>query len=255
VFEPDVLSQTIAVYHNNTSTTVVDGESIPIGTLSQFATDFLSTISTDDAIEIQIQCHPIPTQYTRRKRSTTAASTVAASVIIYGEFELFDEVGIFCDESGIFLQDPVGCDRVVEYRNPHRLSGFDNETTLTSIGDPAVSTTEKMSPVDFLSGFENGALLPETADPFPLRTGLHKHQRQALAFMLAREKGWQFDISLRDVWSQETCITGRWSVYFSLFCGVVADQTFQGILITSMELAISTLPRNFVVELSQTIWV
>jgi hypothetical protein len=41
--------------------------------------------------------------------------------------------------------------------------------------------------------------------------------------MLAREQGWQFDNPLQDVWSQETCNTGCWSVYLGFYCDVSSD--------------------------------
>jgi hypothetical protein len=212
VLVPNIPSQTVPVYLPKASQTLLGSDSRPIGTLSPFATDFLHTLSADEAIELHIQCHPVPTHYTSKRRRKNETSTSPATIVVYGEFELFDDIGTFCEESGIFLQDPIGCDRVVEYRNPHRLSGLDGEATMTSMGPPLLIPSDQMHPVNFLSGFENGVLLPEIADPSALQTKLHKHQRQALAFMLAREQGWQLDDPRRDIWSRELSNTGCWLV-------------------------------------------
>ena len=42
-----------------------------------------------------------------------------------------DEISNFFQECKVFLQDPLHCEFNVPYRNPHRLSGLDEEFSMT----------------------------------------------------------------------------------------------------------------------------
>jgi hypothetical protein len=253
-------------------------KSTPLALLSQDADDCLRVLSGDDEIELQIYCKPMMKKTTSNKRKDAARSGAAAQlmVIIYGEFDRFDDVDAFCDDSGIFLQDPIECDRAVEYRNPHRLSSLDPEIILTSSIQLAVAFSECASAsVDFLKGFENGESLPEMEQPPALCTALHKHQKQALAFMTRREQGWSLDNPAQDVWSRESCGVGAFRsatpfVVVMLFLGSypflglcflsldIVDRhvlmLLIGILTTSMRKFIVTVRHRSVAVSSLIIW-
>ena len=139
-------------------------------------------------------------------------------VNIYGQASLADDVCSLCDDYNLFLQDPIGCDRIVEYRNLHRLSFLDTVATLTCISREAevVSETTR-GPIDFLNGFETGAELP-AQQPTALQTQLHKHQKQGLEFMLRREEGWQLHTASQDLWSKVLEVAGS-SIYINNITG------------------------------------
>lgn len=141
---------------------------------------------------------------------------------------MFEDIGSFLQENGLYLQDPKGCDRNVRYRNPHRLSGLDDDAPMTmdlekTHRSPAMEPlTEEVLPVpiDIFSDFETTDSLPETVTPGCLATELYRfvdslcrskylylnpqfrHQKQALTFMLNREKGWAFSGETHDVWRE-----------------------------------------------------
>ncbi|KAF2458817.1 SNF2 family N-terminal domain-containing protein [Lineolata rhizophorae] len=123
-------------------------------------------------------------------------------VIIYGPMEIFDDVGEYCRQHDAYLQDPIGCDRDVPYRNPHRLDGLDENasTTYQLIAQKGVKEEVVREQVDILAGLEFDEDLPEAEAPAALWTQLYPHQKQALAFMQKRERSWDFKSLRRDLW-------------------------------------------------------
>lgn len=126
-------------------------------------------------------------------------------VTVYGPNDLFESIGSWLQDYDVYLQDPRTIDLDVKYRNPHRLSS----TELSSC--PSVSMVvwlstdtvqflkieDRPEPLDMISGQDD---LEETAAPKMIRTVLHRHQRQALTFMLGRERGWALETKGADVW-------------------------------------------------------
>ncbi|MCJ1252016.1 hypothetical protein MMC30_009254 [Trapelia coarctata] len=66
------------------------------------------------------------------------------------------------------------------------------------------------NPIDLFADSAEQEDLAVTHSPRALRTELYKHQKQALTFMLLREKGWALKSEQRkDIWKAETDATGR----------------------------------------------
>ncbi|KAH7068352.1 SNF2 family N-terminal domain-containing protein [Paraphoma chrysanthemicola] len=114
------------------------------------------------------------------------------SIIIYGPKYRFEDVGDFMTQCKCFLQDPSGCDRDVPYMNAQCLFSIHETPATTS----SLSRTPEHSIEDFtqtfqdiFEGFETTDSLEETPTPASLRTSLQKHQREALTFLLRRERG------------------------------------------------------------------
>ncbi|KAF2791731.1 hypothetical protein K505DRAFT_248287 [Melanomma pulvis-pyrius CBS 109.77] len=91
--------------------------------------------------------------------------------------------------------------------------------------------------------------------PILIRTTLHKHQKQALAFMLRRETGWSFDGKEPDVWKASNTDQGR--IYTNrishthyteappqFYGGILADSVGFGKTLTMIALAASDLGTN-----------
>lgn len=98
-------------------------------------------------------------------------------MIIYGPPDLFDAVGDFVSVCKIYLQDPLYCDRNVQYRNPHLLSGEIEEPIMTSslVADDVSIHVEEISPrPDLFELLRTEDPLPETATPSKLRTSLYR---------------------------------------------------------------------------------
>ncbi|KAI1501806.1 SNF2 family N-terminal domain-containing protein [Biscogniauxia marginata] len=141
----------------------------------------------------------------KSQRSLASSRRFSLNIIIYGPFELFEDIGSFFQDHDIFLQDPVGCERNVRYCNPHRLPFLD--TTLTKFTydlakQPAhvVEMDDVDSRPELLDILNSQEDLAEASQPQSVRTTLAKHQKQAVTFMLQREHGWAWDGSRPDIW-------------------------------------------------------
>lgn len=86
-----------------------------IGRFDDRSAEILCVICEDPLVELQLML-------TRVKRLHQRGSLPSLSAILYGPKWLSEDIGAFCQDSEIYLQDPLGCDRDVLYCNPHRIS-------------------------------------------------------------------------------------------------------------------------------------
>lgn len=150
----------------------------PLGLLDERTRAVVQMLSDDPEVDLQFSCCISEMIGQSKKRKTASSSRICLSIIIYGAVHLFEDVGAFLQSSGMFLQDPVGCNRNVIYRNPHRLSGLDPDAPMTCQNDakPVVCSLDVNSnSVDFLARFESGDTLPETEGHLSLLTPLRKY--------------------------------------------------------------------------------
>ncbi|KAK5987284.1 SMARCA3-like protein [Cladobotryum mycophilum] len=94
------------------------------------------------------------------------------AVIIYGPFELFDDVGDFFEQRDLYLQDP----------------------------DESIEMEDVVVRPELLDILDSQEDLAETEQPPSIKTKLARHQKQALTFMQRREHGWAMDGSSPDIW-------------------------------------------------------
>lgn len=136
-------------------------------------------------------------------RALSVEPALFLSIIIYGPLEMANDVGDWLNSMQMYLQTPEGCDRDVLYMNPHCLS-FDEEanTTTFQLAEFASLTEVKDCETrsDPFAELYSDVMLDEAPQPDAIASVLHKHQRQALTFMLEREKGWDFTGSKSDIW-------------------------------------------------------
>ena len=59
------------------------------------------------------------------------------------------------------------------------------------------------NPIDLFTDSAQQAALAESISPDSLKTPLYKHQRQALTFMIEREKGWALRKENGEIWTIE----------------------------------------------------
>lgn len=101
-------------------------------------------------------------------------------IAIYGPFDLFDEIGSYFQEHGVYLQDPVNADKPhVRYCNPHRLSAEDFCSCI--MVSEAISSCSKFGQIeemadrpDFLDVLSTRADLAESPQPLAIRTELKR---------------------------------------------------------------------------------
>lgn len=135
---------------------------------------------------------------------------------------MFEEVGDLLEVNDICLQDPQGCNRNVRYRNPHRLGGMDDDAPMTidrviEMGDVLPQDWQGSS--NFLDELEmvDHKSLPLADPPGALTARLFEHQRRALFFMQARERGWNMHGDQPDIWKKK-CVANH-----SMYLNTISD--------------------------------
>ncbi|KAK7949550.1 SNF2 family N-terminal domain-containing protein [Apiospora saccharicola] len=163
----------------------------------------------DKSLELFVTCTPSKVERNARtgfKRSALMECTL--DVVVYGPSDICEEFGSYFASYGIYLQDPRTCHHEVKYFNPHRLSSTDLRSCplLSNVVFSNPTTLLQLSEVgqrpDLLSALSSNADLEETPQPAGITSTLKRHQKQALTFMLHRERGWGFNQTQRtaDIW-------------------------------------------------------
>jgi len=151
-----------------------------VGTVKKELAGILRVLSSESGIELQLSCSSNvfggpPRGKAHGEKSNNPANSLSA--IIYGPMDTFEDVGRFLQNVGMYLQDPQDCDRNVKYRNPHRLSGLDEDAPMTlELKRHHEICTEQIlqTPVDMLSDLETTTLLSEAKSPDCLATELYR---------------------------------------------------------------------------------
>ncbi|KAH3978576.1 hypothetical protein HBI24_114000 [Parastagonospora nodorum] len=176
------------------------------GRLDEFGGKLLLRLVADDELILQFVLSPAPFAPIIGKQPHRDGAQFLG-VIVYGPRCRSSDVGDFMTKAGCYLDDPVACDRNVPYMNPQ---------CLFSLYEPAPMTFEMTKPreprmdnfarpsLDVLSGFETTGHLEPSANPTALRTGLKMHQRQALSFLMKRERGMHPNEDGFGIWLRKT---------------------------------------------------
>jgi SWI/SNF-related matrix-associated actin-dependent regulator of chromatin subfamily A3 len=144
------------------------------GYLDSQSAEVIKVLSEDSTIETQILISPPAIPLSGKRSQGSSRRPCPVSVIIYGPVEMFDDIGVFFQECGLYLQDPIACDRNVPYCNPHRLSVPDDQIQLTFdlMQSRSDSSMRQLHKSDSLDGLIIPRELPELETPHLLRTQL-----------------------------------------------------------------------------------
>jgi hypothetical protein len=137
-----------------------------VGRFDEGSAEILRAICEDPLVDLQLML-----MYRKRPRRR---SPTPISAILYGPKWLSKDIGSFCQDSEIYLQDPLGCDRDVLYCNPHRLSS-DEGACCTTFGLQRASTNvvvTKLYVSDALDILSTPRVLGEVETPRWLKTKL-----------------------------------------------------------------------------------
>jgi len=115
-------------------TIVLEEDSFVIGILDERMVQIFRSLKEQKDLRLQLACILQQGPSTSPRRATEVRIpkySLFLSVILYGPLEIFEQVGDCLEKYNIYLQDPIGCDQNVRYRNPHRLSGLDPDGPMT----------------------------------------------------------------------------------------------------------------------------
>lgn len=175
-----------------------------------------------------------------RSRQSRLTPSLRLHIILYGPPTFAEHVSFFASRCNLFLQHPWHCDRNVPYQNPQCLSPKNTDTLFTfdlsGILDLEIVSDSELflNPIDLFADSTEQETLLEAASPEALCTVLYRHQKQALTFMMQRERGWAMSGHHKDIWKEETEASGR-VVYFNTVSGqkqIRPPKKFRGGLLT-----------------------
>lgn len=141
--------------------------------LSSKDEEVFRALAEEELIELQISITDFSQLSLSRGKQHLQDGTVSVplSVIVYGHIDIYNDIGAFFQSCDMYLQDPVGCDRNVPYRNPHRLSGLDDDVPMTSEFSYEIVDLLSEQP-DTLETLYSSIELPEIDTPWMLKTHL-----------------------------------------------------------------------------------
>ena len=134
--------------------------------------------------------------------------TLGLFVVLYGSPTLSEAVATYTAKCHLFLQHPENCDRNVRYQNPQCLFSGHGKTVYTLEMENRTDASNfdlviPTNPIDFFADASIQDVLAYAATPSSLSTELYTHQKQALTFMMQRERGWAIDGHHKDIWKVE----------------------------------------------------
>ncbi|AEO68322.1 uncharacterized protein THITE_125023 [Thermothielavioides terrestris NRRL 8126] len=174
------------------------------------------------------------------------------NITVYGPGDLFEDIGAWFQDYDFYLQDPREVHLDTKYCNPHKLSvdGFDSCPTVSEVvqqsSRPLLLQDVPDRP-DLLDLLSNGSELEETQQPLVIRAVLKKHQKQALTFMLRRERGWAFGEKQADLWEHldvghgEVSGAHQYEQPPPFYGGIIADPMGLGKTLTMISLVATDL--------------
>ena len=99
----------------------------------------LEQLEAVDGVETQLFCLAGGggREHTPARRRGKYVPSCSLNIIIYGPADLEDGIGQFLAQHQMYLQDPIGCERRVPYKNPHILPLEDEDVVMTdSVDNP-----------------------------------------------------------------------------------------------------------------------
>lgn len=187
-----------------------------LGTLDQNGKKILDVLQREISIELFADHSVARSEVSRGKNLRSTSQTQQPTLwprlelyaVLYGPIKLFELVGAFAAKCHVYLQHPRHCSRNVPYRNPHCLSPEDDRTIYTldlknTSGCERGSVFEfSANPIDLFADSTVQGALSDADPPQIIKTDLYKHQKQALTFMIQRERGWAMVGHHRDIWKE-----------------------------------------------------
>ena len=201
---------------NNSRDLLDKRTSTTVGVICQSGKKILDVLERDLTIELFADC-PSPrfretskgfSCSNSRTKKPRLEPTLELYAVLYGSTALSEAVGGFVAKCHLYLQHPRHCTVNVPYQNPHCLSSENSRTVYTYdlndiMDDNGPTSVGFSNPIDLFADISMQDVLADSETPSALSTELYKHQKQALTFMVQRERGWAVDGQQRDIWKAE----------------------------------------------------
>ncbi|KAI5858908.1 SNF2 family N-terminal domain-containing protein [Tricharina praecox] len=220
------------------------GDGTILGHIEQNIRTTLHSLLVRDLVRIQ-GVALLPFGYNQVRSKSNQKVTTEVYLNVFGPPEVAAPVGRFLSDNSVFLQHPIFPEPGFAYKNPHLISkcysGIITECTATG-GVPVIpnkpvlnnctAVLEATELLDFFNNIGKAAIMDEVHGDHNLKTPLMSHQKQALYFLLRRERGLSvFDTSSAAIGKITCDIKG----------GILADHMGLGKTLSILSLITGTL--------------
>lgn len=199
-----------ALCWDGTTTLLHPTDGFKVVRLLSITAQVLQTLSAEACAEFQFWLSPqqqVCEQQNHEPEELAGKGAVVSdrrlSIILYGSNKMATHVGEWLDGMKMYLQIPGGCDRDVPYMNPHCLASNQESTVYTSELPSNLSVNGFKGQEPHSDPFPDlycNSVFEPAPQPRAIASTLHTHQRQALTFMIEREKGWNLSGTQNDIW-------------------------------------------------------
>ncbi|CAF3543347.1 unnamed protein product [Fusarium graminearum] len=187
------------------------------GQISPDYSQMIQELLDETYLELHVSCITDGFRSVNAQKPPRGPSTISCSleISVYGPLEVFEELGTWFEHYQVYLQDPRECHQEVRYCNPHRLS-TDDITSCPLLSDVISQSSNPLQleliaqQSDLLDELCNHQNLEETPQPSVIKRELRRHQKQALTFMMRREKGRAFSNEDPDIWEMKHTNQGKY---------------------------------------------
>ncbi|UZP43118.1 hypothetical protein NXS19_010934 [Fusarium pseudograminearum] len=187
------------------------------GHISPDYSQMIQELLDETYLELHVSCITDGFRSVNAQKPPRGPSTISCSleISVYGPLEVFEELGTWFEHYQVYLQDPRECHQEVRYCNPHRLS-TDDITSCPLLSDVISQSSnylqfelisQQSDLLDELCSHDN---LEEAPQPSVIKRELKRHQKQALTFMMRRERGWAFSDRDPDIWEMKHTNQGKY---------------------------------------------
>ncbi|QPC80249.1 hypothetical protein HYE68_011001 [Fusarium pseudograminearum] len=186
------------------------------GQISPDYSQMIQELLDETYLELHASCIVDSFQTLNAQKQSRGPLTISCSleISVYGPLNIFEELGTWFEHYQVYLQDPRECHREARYCNPHRLS-TDDISACPLLSDVISQSshslqleliTQQSGLLDELCSHQN---LEEAPQPSVIKRELKRHQKQALTFMMRRERGWAFSDQDPDIWQMKHTGQGK----------------------------------------------
>lgn len=133
----------------------------------------------ESALTLHVSCIPNDNNSRRKSGQISAPFPCDLEITVYGGPDLFEQIGVWFQAYGVYLQDPRVCHQDVRYCNPHRLSSDDLGSCpwLSHVISHALKLSSFQGIAegpDLLDMLSSNVELEETPQPSSIQTALQR---------------------------------------------------------------------------------
>jgi SWI/SNF-related matrix-associated actin-dependent regulator of chromatin subfamily A3 len=157
--------------------------------MNPIASRILGEFKLADEVMMQLYCHSktaLPSgELSKGRRQGKASKSWFLNAILFGTLGLENIVGDFLSGYRMYLQDPLCCERSVQYRNPHIIPPELDEVIMTDSFNCLPGNLEierlEVGPDLLAQLIEDELLLAETEAPSIVKTALFRSVNPVIA--------------------------------------------------------------------------